>query len=740
MPQAYHQLLLSPESRAIATFSTPWGNIRPRRLIFGAKASQDSFDDVMQKIFGDIPYCLNQRDDILIGGRDKAHHDKTLEKVLERARDFGITFSKEKCQFGVDSIEFYGYRFTKEGLKPTTDKVRAVKECGTPESKTAVRSFLGMIRYLAKFIPNYSTLTAPLRRLTQKEVKFKWSDVEQKAFDNLKGAITDKETMSYFNPELPIILRREASYHEGLSAALFQKTTKGIQPVHYISRTMTETEKKYSQTEKDALAIAWAKKRFHMYLLGAPRFRIITAHKPLLPMYNKPTAQLPPRIQKWVMSMQDVDYELIYEAGKDENDPLDFLSRHPLPETGSDTTEKVIKSVIQAEHAVILSKIQDETKKDPILKKLKEIITEETWEQYRTHPEIGQYYPVKDELYLAEGLIFRMNKIIPPEALKTKIVNKAHKMGHFGITRTKQMLRAKYWFPMMNKMVESMLAQCYECTVTTKEHRTCPIKSQAIPETEWNTVCLDFGGPYPDGHYNLVVVDKRTRYPDVEVVKSTSAKPTIQALRKMFTTHGIPRRVESDNGPPFNSTQFAEFAQELGFHHHRVTPEHAQANGEAESFMKVLNKMEQICQLQKTDQNKALQETLMGYRSTPHPATNKSPYEALMHRQVRTMIDTISKKPEEEDMDKRDSEYKEKIKKSKENRNTKDHHFIVGDYVLLKQTKKNKWTTAYEPNFYKIYRIDGSSIAARRQMDGREVYRDASKFKLANSVINDEHT
>ena len=117
--------------------------------------------------------------------------------------------------------------------------------------------------------------------------------------------------MAYFDPTRPIVLRVEASYHEGLSAGLFQETDKGLQPVHFISRTMTDTEKRYSQTEKDALAVGWAKNRFSMYLLGAPKFKIVTAHKPLIPMFNKPTARLPPRIEKWVMGMQDVDYELV---------------------------------------------------------------------------------------------------------------------------------------------------------------------------------------------------------------------------------------------------------------------------------------------------------------------------------------------------------------------------------------------------------------------------------------------
>ena len=103
---------------------------------------------------------------------------------------------------------------------------------------------------------------------------------------------------------------------------------------------MTKTEKCYSQTEKDALSIAWAKNRFRMYLLGASRFQIISTHKPLLiPLFNKATCKLPPRIEKWVMDMQDVDYELVYEPGKNEKDPLDFISRHPLPETEEDTIQ-----------------------------------------------------------------------------------------------------------------------------------------------------------------------------------------------------------------------------------------------------------------------------------------------------------------------------------------------------------------------------------------------------------------
>ena len=179
----------------------------------------------MSRIFGDIPPCLNQRDDILIGARNWKEHNETLGSVFQRAEDYGITFNKPKCHFGQSQITFYGYRFDQEGLKPTPEKVQAIYECEPPRSKTEVRSFLGMTGYLSKFIPRYASLTKPLRDLTRTETKFHWGPTEDKAFKEVKGAITSKDTIAFF--KLPIMVRVDASYNEGLSASLFQQSAKG---------------------------------------------------------------------------------------------------------------------------------------------------------------------------------------------------------------------------------------------------------------------------------------------------------------------------------------------------------------------------------------------------------------------------------------------------------------------------------------------------------------------------------
>ena len=116
-----------------------------------------------------------------------------------------------------------------------------------------------MAGYLDNYISNYAAITAPLYQLTQKDTKFKWEKKEEKAFKKIQESISNEKTMAFFYSSRPIILRTEASYNQGLSAALLQKTDKGIQPVHFISRKRTENKKRYGQTEKDALAIKWEK-------------------------------------------------------------------------------------------------------------------------------------------------------------------------------------------------------------------------------------------------------------------------------------------------------------------------------------------------------------------------------------------------------------------------------------------------------------------------------------------------
>jgi len=740
--QGYHQLTIDEETAKVATFSTPWGNYRARRLVFGAKSSQDVFDATMHRIFGDIRHCVVQRDDLLLGGENTEAHRKTLREVFERARAYNVSFNKEKCEFEKDEITFFGHTFTNKGLQADPEKVRALQECKPPESKEEVRSLLGMTGYLSYYIPGYAVLTAPLRELTRQDVKFQWKEKEEKAFESIKGALTSERTMAYFDPDRPTVLRTEASFKEGISAGLFQQVEGRLRPVQYISRSFTDTETRYSQTEKDCLAAKWATERLRLYLGGAPRFKIITGHKPLVPMLMKATARLPPRIEKWVMAMQDLDFSVEYQPGKDEQDPMDYLSRHPLPETGSDRTEKVVRQVRRKYDAVLLEELQEATEKElqPLIMK----IEEGRWNRKDLQdPLLAEYYDVRDELSIINGLVYRQERVVVPEELRQKVVKVGHSLGHLGKTKTKQLLREKYWFPGMTTMVETCVEQCYECRVATKEDKSEPIKATEIPGRGWEVVSMDFGGPYPDGHYNMVLIDKRTRYPVVEEVSSTSFDAIHVKMKGILSTYGTPRRIETDNGPPFNSSEFADFARTEGFYHHRITPLHPRANGEAERFMRPLNKTEQIAHLQKKNSKErmiSVYDMLTSYRATPHPATGVAPYRSLHGREIRTKLDY--QKPEEErseedqKIDQRDRRYKKKMTEDRENKTFRKTVVLLGDFVLVRQQKRNKWTTPYEPTLYEVIKIAGSQVTARRFTDGRIVCRDAKEFKVVNSVVN----
>ena len=120
----------------------------------------------------------------------------------------------------------------------------------------------------------------------------------------------------------------------------------------------------------------------------------------------------------------------MYEPGKDEADPLDFLSRHPLPEIGHDKTEKIIRWNVNAERAVVVTQIREETRKDEVMQRLAKRIAKGDWEKHKRDKDLGPYIHVKQELSVAEKLIFRERRIVLPPALQRKVVKLGHSLGH----------------------------------------------------------------------------------------------------------------------------------------------------------------------------------------------------------------------------------------------------------------------------------------------------------------------
>ena len=162
-----------------------------------------------------------------------------------------------------------------------------------------------------------------------------------------------------------------------------------------------------------------------------------------------------------------------------------------------------------------------------------------------------------------------------------------------------------------------------------------------LPQAPWQQLSVDFCGPLPSGDMLFVVIDEYSRYPEVDIVRSTSANTVIPTLDRILSTHGIPREIKSDNGPPFQSHSFAQFAQYMGFHHRKITPEWPKANSESERFMRTIQKTLRVAHLENKNWKQELFLFLRNYRATPHSTTGISPAELLFGRKLTVKLPEV---------------------------------------------------------------------------------------------------
>ena len=514
-----------------------------------------------------IPGVLNSSDDILIYGKTPKEHHKPLHAVLQRLYQHGLTLNKDKCLFYQTKLTFFGFVFSSNGISADPQKVIAIKNAPSPRSVKDVRTFLGMATYCVKFIRNFSDLTQPLRDLTKKNASFVWTAQHEAAFNNVKEALTSDTVMAYFDNKKQTELVTDASPW-GLSAILSQKTPgkDDRRIVAYVSRSLSDVEKRYSQTEREALAIVWAIERLHIYLYGA-NFTLYTDCKPIELILGNRKSKPSARSERWNLRIQDYTFDVVFTKGID--NPSDFLSRHPVPRAEGKTENLADQYVhILSYHfvpkAMTLEQIKIATKQDLTLQKLVELIQNGNWYCINTPESLDNIDPnidiadlksfrnVKDELTVDSdsSIILRGSRIVIPRNLREQALNIAHE-GHQGLIKTKQLLREKIWFPSIDKIAKQIIDKCLACQANSQPSPPEPVKMSSLPQGPWDTIHIDFCGPFPTGEYVLVVIDAYSKFPEVEIIHSTSAQATIPKLDRIFATHGSPRLIKTDNGPPF---------------------------------------------------------------------------------------------------------------------------------------------------------------------------------------------
>ena len=488
---------------------------------------------------------------------------------------------------------------------------------------------------MAKWIPELSQKSAPLRELLDEKNEWSWLEKHDAAFDELKTYLTKEPTLVFYDPGKPIKLSSDAS-KDGLGAVILQLHEDKWKPVAYASRALTSAETRYAQIEKELLSIAFACTRFHQYIYGAT-VQAETDHKPLVSIFKKPLADCPIRIQRLLLQLQRYDLQVSYTPGK-LLVTADTLSRATektntkITKVNEDT-ELYVNTVIETMPLSDqrLEEVRKNTNEDEEMTMLKNIILK-GWPRSKVNcpPEVIEYWNARDNISVASDLVMKGSKIVIPKAMRQYALEKIHE-GHMGIDKCRRRGREVLYWPHINNDIEQMVKNCSSCLTYSNREVAEPLHPHEIPVRPWQRVASDLF--LHNAVTYLVVTDYYSYYPEVLTMRSTSSKAVIDAIKSVFARHGTPDVLISDNGPQYASAEFQRFSMEWKFKHQTSSPHFPSSNGLAESAVKTVKRI-----LQKSlDSNSDFYQSLQAYRATPL-ANGRSPAQLLMQRRIKTSL------------------------------------------------------------------------------------------------------
>jgi hypothetical protein len=410
-----------------------------------------------------------------------------------------------------------------------------------------------------------------------------WGKQQAEAFKQAKLSLMSTDVLTHFDPDKKLILECDAS-PVGVGAVLSLQLDNGLcKPIAFASRSLSHAEKIYSQLDREGLAIVFGVKRFHQYLYGR-KFTIYSDHKPLEAIFScskQISTMASTRVKRWALTLSCYDYTLHYKRGN-EVPHADSLSRLPLPDVQKQETpmpgELVLLLEVLENSPVTSLMIKNWTNQDPLLSRIVDMVVhgwcnteEETMKPYQRR---------REELSVEDGCLLWGNRVVVPEKGRAQILSLLHE-GHPGILRMKRLARSVAWWPGMDEAIESTVNKCQLCQENQKSPNPVMVHPWEWPNSPWTRVHADYAGPL-EGKMFLILVDAYSKWLEVDIDPSATTQNTIQKLRSIFVTHGLPEVLVTDNGTAFTSREFKEFTKRNGIQHLTTAPYHPSSNGLAE--------------------------------------------------------------------------------------------------------------------------------------------------------------
>lgn len=741
--KAFYHITLHEKSRYLTTFKSPDGYFYFNRMPFGLNVAPEVFQSLLEGILTHLKNVKVYLDDIIIAAESQEELDKTFDEVMKILVDHNFQVNTEKVEKNVSEIEFVGFKLSKDGVKLTEDRVKAILSMNAPDNMKILKSFLGKVNFLNSFLPRLSDVAAPLWKIARSE-NFEWNDEQQISFEKVKELIASSEGRSHFETGLPTYLITDAS-PDAISAVLIQIDNKSekrkVRVIEYASKLLTKTQKNYPHFQKEILGIVTAVKHFRSYLIYH-KFTILTDLKTAGSIIKKSISghsKEAKRHDRWMMDLREFTYnikhlpgclniadalsrlatettmhEIVDELG--EKDQLDGEENEKFWTKENLETQKrccVVCNVIAKEKWTIsCNEVRDETMNDSEMQKVidqlkrgEENLIEKKWKHEKL------------KLWLSdEGLLIKGHMIVLPRTLRLRAIRIAH-ATHMGKDSTVSLLKQYVFWPGMTADVANILNDCEDCKIMHDHKHPAPMKRVELPNGPWEHIALDFYDAPSIGVKVLVVVDYFSRYLIIKEMKSgAEAGKLIKTLKNIFYTYGVARKIRSDNGQPMRSQEFSDWCTQMGIEQEFSPARHPQGNGMVERSMQGVKNALMYAQLKRIDwrEHLRLHESLIN--NTPHRTTKVSPNSVHLGKKTDVGLPiqpgNSTVHVDYEKLRQQDRENKEKGKiYQDEYVKARNSNLKVGDLVWIKrEEKKNKLDTPYLPDKYVIKSRVGNSV------------------------------
>ena len=552
-----------------------------------------------------------------------------------------------------------------DGVSTDPEKIRKILDWSTPCNLKEVRSFLGLCSYYRRFIKNFANIAAPLHKLTHKDVRFKWTVECETAFQELKNKLTSVDVLAFPDFSEPFILDADAS-DQGIGGVLSQVQGGQERVISYGSRKLSKSERNYSVTKKELLAVVHFVKHYKHYLYGR-KFKIRTDHGSLRWLCNFKDVQ--GQLARWIETLSAFDYEICYRPGSQHKN-ADALSRMPFDSKNTSCKNSVnhvkltcssLSNVFSGWDPVELREAQQ--KDDdlaPIILWKENSADRPPGSSIAGHSrETKAYWYLWDQLELKQGILYRrfennlssFEQVVVPKSLQKEVLQTAHNVrtgAHLGQTKTfKKIQRSFYWIG-YRTYVASWIKQCESCA-----KRKMPVPKfhsslqPSLVGAPFEKIALDILGPLPrskrGNRYILVIMDYFTKWAEAYPVRNQEAETIAKVLVEQFICrYGVPLSLHTDQGSNFESNLFQTVCKLLGINKTRTTAYHPRSDGLVERFNRTIQTMLSmyVCEDQ-SDWDTHIPYVMMSYRASEQETTGVSPNRMMFGREVMLPLDLL---------------------------------------------------------------------------------------------------